>query len=120
MTERTGLGFLEICVLRAVRLCAGRRNHEVKSSSVLDSLPDRHRIGVDSGYHVLRELSQDDIFLPLVKLRGNPELDSIFTEVQLTKLGVAALAAEDREIGPLPIALINGNIHLGSSLNTTR
>ncbi|MEO0495332.1 MAG: hypothetical protein AAF081_18145, partial [Actinomycetota bacterium] len=57
--------------------------------------------------------------LPLLEAQGNigtpdePPADPEFTECRLTPLGIAALNAERGELGPLPIALINGTMTSG-------
>lgn len=122
MTERTGLGVLEVAALRAIE-AAGGGAEPVQSLQVLEDL-ERDGFGRAYMYLVLQDLVVPwQVQLPLVEGQGNfgspgndPAAEPQYTEVGLSRLGRLALAAEEGRSGPLPIRLIEGNAYCGGSV----
>lgn len=116
MSERTGLGPIEINVLESLHETAAIPDRPyVKTQRVLDALFDRHLIGPRIAYQVVCDLARPDVsHLRLVDFHGNygsPDSSPAsprYTEVRLSRLGAAALEAEQGRGGALPIGLING------------
>jgi DNA gyrase subunit A len=121
MSARTGLGLIEVGLLEACESVGAVSNRpHIKSRRILDSLFERTGIGPKSSYEVLCDMTRPWVtHLALIDFHGNhgsPDFGPAapqYTESRTSPLGVAALAAERGEIGPLPIGLINGNTHVG-------
>ena len=121
VSAATGLGVLDLAVLEACeRLGATPDRPYLKSARILDEVYAATGIGPRVAYEPLCDLARPwQLHLLLIDFHGNfgsPDFDaagSRYTEARLTPFGVAALAAERGEIGPLPIGLINGNLHAG-------
>lgn len=120
MSERTGLGVLEVAVLEAVAALggtpdAGRR----KTTRVLDRLEQEHGIGARYAYPLLLDLAVPwRLHLPLLDMTGNtgsqhgdPPADARYTDMRLSAVGALALAAERGELGPVPLGLIEGSLY---------
>jgi DNA gyrase/topoisomerase IV, subunit A len=114
MSERTGLGVVEIALLEALETTAFIRCHKALASV-------EERIGLAPGYayDVLVDLARPwTMPVQLVQGQGNfgsrgndPPANFRYTEARITPAGGAALAAERGERAPVPIALINGNTY---------
>ena len=121
MSVSTGLGLLDVMILEAIEAAGARHDRPyLKTQRTLDVLHDRTGIGPNQAYESLCDMARRYVVhLPLVDFHGNygsPDFGPAaarYTECRLTKLGEAALATERGELGPLPIALINGDLHLG-------
>ena len=120
MTARTGLGVLEVAVLSALAEVgavpgAPRR----RTSEVLEVLERESGLGARYAYPLLQDLAAPwRLHLPLLDGEGNwgsqqgdPPADARCTEVRLTAVGALALAAERDEVGPVPLALIEGSLY---------
>ena len=125
MTDRTGLGVVEISVLEALdELGARPELPYVKCARVLQLLTDEHGVSPRYGYDALCSLARPWlVHLPLVDFHGNlgsaDEADRPanprYTEARLSTAGALAIAAE-RATGPrLPIGLVNGDLHVDGS-----
>ena len=109
MTERTGLGPLEIAVLRAIDAAGGAEDF-VPSLQVLERL-EAAGFGRTYLYEVIQDLAVPwQVHLPLVSYQGNfgsprndPAAEPRYTEVALSRIGRLALAAEDGRSGLLPL-----------------
>lgn len=121
MSETTGLGMLDVAILEACQHAgAGSNSAYLKTQRVLDVLLEWTGIGHRHAYEPLCDMARPwATHLALIDFHGNygsPDFGPAaprYTECRLTPLGAAALAAEQRSIGTLPIGLINGNTHVG-------
>lgn len=72
MTERTGLGPLELAVLRSVSVTAGLSGARCRTTTTLDHLEAVEGIGLAYGLSVLQDLGSSwRVHLPLLDLEGN-------------------------------------------------
>jgi len=121
VSASTGLGLLDVMILEAIEAAGARHDQPyLKTQRSLDVLHERTGIGPNQAYESLCDMARPYVsHLALVDFHGNygsPEFGPAaarYTECRLTKLGEAALASERGQLGPLPIALINGDLHLG-------
>ena len=120
ISDRTGLGPLETAVIRTVGSLSGPALEYVRCSDVLDSL-EHEELGATYMYRVLQDLTVSwRLQLPLLDGQGNfgspgndLAADATYTEVRLSPIGRLALCAESGEVGPLPLALIEGSVYRG-------
>ena len=120
MSERTGLGALEVAALRATDALSGPTRESVQSAQVLRALEDE---GYNQAYlyPVLQDLAVPwKRHLLLLEGEGNfgspgndPAADAVYTEVRLSALGRLALRSEDGDAGPVPLGLIDGTVYCG-------
>lgn len=123
MSERSGLGIIEIAVLDTLdRLGAIPGAEGVKSEAVLGQLERSFGIGPRYGYGVLCDLAQWWMVpLRLIDIVGNagsldsPPAGPSYTEARLSPTGALVVAAEREDGPPVPIRLINGNTYSGGS-----
>jgi hypothetical protein len=121
MTERTGLGPLELAVLRSVSATAGEPGTHTPTTSVMEHLDQVERIGPAYGLTVLQDLGAPwRVHLLLFDLEGNwgsvcgdPPADPRYTRVPLSQLGELVLACEQHRVGPVPIGLVDGSPYRG-------
>ena len=121
MSASTGLGLLDLMILEAIEAAGARHDRPyLKTQRALDVLHERTGIGPNQAYESLCDMARPYVgHLPLVDFHGNygsPDWGpaaAAYTECRLTELGEAALASERGELGSLPIALINGDLHQG-------
>lgn len=114
MSERTGLGVVEITLLEALEAA-----EFLRCDKALASVEERIGLAPGYAYEVLVDLARPwTMPVSLVEGQGNfgsrgndPPANFRYTEARITRAGRAALAAERRELAPLPIALINGNTY---------
>jgi hypothetical protein len=117
LSERSGIGAVQAAILEAIATGPGhgfRSNEKVLSQAEVE-------IGLAPwyAYPVLVDLAQPwKIPVTLIEGRGNfgsrgndPPASRRYTEARLTQAGRVALAAEHRELAPVPIGLINGNTY---------
>ena len=72
MTERTGLGPLELAILRSVSATAGTSGTRARTTTVLEYLDEVERIGPAYGQTILQDLgSWWRVHLRLFELEGN-------------------------------------------------
>lgn len=120
MSQRTGLGVLEVAVLAAVAEVggtpdAGRR----RTTRVLERLEREDGLGARYVYPLLQDLGAPwRLHLPLLDPHGNwgsqhgdPAADAQYTQVRLSPFGALALAAERAEVAPVPLGLIEGSLY---------
>ena len=120
MSDRTGLGVLEIAALRATSGLNGVGNAFTSSAQVLDVLAV-DGLGPDYLYPVLQDLAVPwKRHLTLLEVQGNfgspgsdPAADARYTEVRLSPIGRLALRSERGEVGPVPLDLIDGTAYCG-------
>jgi hypothetical protein len=121
MTDRTGLGPLELAVLRSVSATAGSSGRHCRTTKTLEYLDSVESIGPAYSLPVLTDLGSSwRVHLPLLDLLGNwgnvfgdPMADSQYTEVRLSPIGELALLCEGYAVGPVPIGLVNGSLYRG-------
>lgn len=121
MSDRTGLGPLEVAVLQAV---ASQRGRDVPTARVLGALETEAHLGPDYTARVVRDLGVPwRVPLQLLRLVGNwgsahgdPPADARYTRVGLSEVGQPALRAEQGELGPVPVELINGSVYRGGQV----
>lgn len=123
MTERTGLGLVELLTLEALDEIDARphRPHR-KSANVLEHLRVTRGVGPTYGYPALCSLAADWLQnIPLVDPHGNfgtPDFEPAaprYTEARLSFAGALVLASERGELPRLPIRLINGDLTSGGT-----
>jgi DNA gyrase/topoisomerase IV subunit A len=114
MSERTGLGVVEIALLEALD-----SSRFLKCDKALSSVEERVGLAPGYAYEVLADLARPwTMPVHLVQGQGNfgsrgnePPANFRYTEARVTQAGRAALAAERGETAALPIAIINGNTY---------
>lgn len=120
MSQRSGLGVLEVAVLTAVAEVggmpeAGRR----RTTRVLEQLERQDGLGARYLYPLLQDLGAPwRLHLPLLDPYGNwgsqhgdPAADPQYTQVRLSPIGALALAAEREQVAPVPLGLIEGSLY---------
>lgn len=114
MSERTGLGVVEIALLEALET-----TEFLRCDKALARVEESIGLAPGYAYEVLVDLARPwTMPVNLVKGQGNfgnrgngPPANFRYTGARITRTGKAALAAERGEMAPLPIALINGNTY---------
>jgi DNA gyrase/topoisomerase IV, subunit A len=114
MSERTGLGIVEIAILEALH-----SGQYLRCDTALARVEDQIGLAPGYAYEVLVNLAQPwTMPVSLVHGQGNfgsrgndPPAGFRYTQARITRTGQLALAAERGDIAPLPIALINGNTY---------
>jgi DNA gyrase/topoisomerase IV, subunit A len=114
MSERTGLGVVEIALLEALET-----SRFLRCAKALARVEERIGLAPGYAYEVLVDLARPwTMPVNLVQGQGNfgsrgndPPANFRYTEARITRAGRAALAAERGEMAPLPIAIINGNTY---------
>ncbi len=119
MSARSGLGEVERGVLAAVAACgAGADAPHVPSTRVLEEVERALGLGARYAYPMLVDLAAPwRLHLPLIDGRGNwgsqhddSWAEACYTELRLSRVGVLALAAEQGDVGPIPLGLIEGTL----------
>lgn len=122
MGEATGLGLVDVALLEAVDgLTAYQKKKRVRTDRLLEAVEDVTGVASDEAYRVVQRLVQPwhSWLSPLIgdgnfgSEQGDPASASEYTEVRLSPLGVAALAAERGASPALPIGLCNGSLAHG-------
>jgi hypothetical protein len=114
MSERTGLGVVEIALLEAVET-----SRFLRCDKALAGVEERIGLAPGYAYEVLVDLARPwTMPVSLVRGQGNfgsrgddPPANSRYTEARISPAGRVALAAEHSHIAPVPIGLINGNTY---------
>jgi len=122
LSERSGLGAVEIAVLTALDSLGAQPGHGyVKSARVLAAVEDAIGLMPGYAYQVLLDLAQWwTVPVTLVSGQGNfgsrgndPPAGERYTEARLSTAGAVVLAAERGATAPVPVGLINGNTYAG-------
>jgi hypothetical protein len=121
LSELTGLGPLEFAVLETMESLGATAEHpHVKCHRIVEEAEKRFGYGRAYAYLVICDLARPwTARLSLVDFHGNfggnhyDAPDPMYTEARLSPLGAIALRSERGEIGPVPIALINGTLYQG-------
>ena len=122
MTQRTGLGPIEVGALSALdELGAGPDAQYLKNVRTLRLVGARSGLGPRYAWDVLRDLARPwRAPVSLVEFHGNdldmgapPLLEASWTESRLSPVGAVALAAERGEGPALPIGIVNGDLYQG-------
>ncbi len=120
MSERSGLGELEVAVLTAIAEVGGAPGtRRQRTTRVLERLERQDGLGARYLYPLLQDLGAPwRLHLPLVDPDGNwgsqhgdPATDAQHTRVRLSRVGALALAAERAEVAPVPLGLIEGSLY---------
>jgi DNA gyrase/topoisomerase IV subunit A len=120
MSVATGLGPIETNVLAAFDAVGALPGQPmVKNQRILEALFRNSQVAPLFGYRTICDFARPYVsHLELVEFNGNygspdfSEASARYTESRLSPLGEAALLAERSERPALPIALINGSVHL--------
>lgn len=117
MSERSGVGAVQVAILEALAATAGRgfRSNE----HVLHEAETRIGLAPWYAYPVLVDMAQPwKMPVTLVDGQGNfgsrgndPAASRRYTESRLTEAGRVVLAAERRDLAPVPVGLINGTTY---------
>jgi hypothetical protein len=120
MGERSGVGLVEFSILDALDSRGARsRRRPAENTRVLADVERSIGLAPGYAYEVLLDLARP-WRLPVLllegfgnygDLRGGPAAAFRHTASRLSPAGEVAVAAENRELGPVPIELINGNTH---------
>ena len=123
MTQRTGLGLVELAVLEAldeIDACPDRPHR--KSANIVKLINASRGIGPGYSYPALCSMAVDWLMnVPLVDPHGNfgdpddPPCAVCDTEARLSRAGALVLASERGEAPRLPITLINGDLASGGT-----
>jgi hypothetical protein len=117
LSERSGIGAVQVAILEAVATGAG---HGFRSNEkILSQAEPEIGLAPWYAYPVLVDLAQPwKMPVTLIDGQGNfgsrgndPAASRRYTESRLTDAGRVALAAEHRDLAPVPIGLINGSTY---------
>lgn len=117
MSERSGIGAVQVAILEAVAAGAG---HGFRSNEkILSQAEPEIGLAPWYAYPVLVDLAQPwKMPVTLIEGQGNfgsrgndPPASRRYTESRLTEAGQVTLAAEHRDLAPVPIGLINGSTY---------
>ena len=120
MSQRSGLGSLELAVLTAVDEVGGTpQSGRRRTTRVLEQLERQDGLGARYLYPLLQDLGAPwRLHLPLLDPYGNwgsqhgdPAADPQYTQVRLSRVGALALAAEREHVAPVPLGLIEGSLY---------
>jgi DNA gyrase/topoisomerase IV subunit A len=114
MSERTGLGVVELTLLEALET-----TEFLRCDKALASVEERIGLAPGYAYEVLVDLARPwTMPVNLIQGQGNfgcrgndPPANFRYTEARITRAGRTALAAERGEFAPVPVAIINGNTY---------
>jgi DNA gyrase/topoisomerase IV subunit A len=123
MTDRTGLGIVELAVLETLdRTGAHADRPYMRCARTVADLDASYGLRPDFGYEALCDMARPWMVpLRCVQFHGNfgsldfPAASPRYTEARLSETGMLAIASERGELGPLPIGLINGNTYCDGS-----
>ena len=123
MGQRSGLGLVEVTVLEALDFLGARFDHwHIKCAKVVAAVDESIGLAPGYGHEVLCDLARPwTVAVRLVDFHGNygsqdyPAAGPRYVESRLSPAGEVALAAERRELAPVPIGLINGNTYRGGT-----
>jgi DNA gyrase/topoisomerase IV subunit A len=117
LSERSGIGAVQVAILEALATGAGRGFRS--SEKMLSRAEAEIGLAPWYAYPLLVDLAQPwKMPVTLIDGRGNfgsrgndPAAGRRYTEARLTQAGRVALAAEHRDLAPVPIGLINGSTY---------
>ena len=124
MSDRTGVGLVELTVLRTLEdLTAGRPRAYVPSAGAVAGIEERIGLGPRYGYDLLADLARPwAVPVRMVSGLGNfgnrdfPEpAGPRYTKCRQSHVGQLVLDAEARRQAPVPIGLINGTTYRGGT-----
>src|SRR4051794_20336755 len=121
VSQRSGLSDLDVAVLLALADLGARPDRpHTKSARALEELYSKTGIPPLYGYDVMCNMAAPWLVnLRLLDPHGNhgsPDFSAAaprYTEVRLSPIGMLAVAAERGGGPPVPIGLVNGDVHLG-------
>lgn len=116
----TDLTALDLGVLGALYdLSLLPSSNHARTVEALDRIAETGLCGSEDAEQVIRRLASDWLLpMPLVDVHGNngtmygPPTQPMYTEARLTPAGQLAVESSRGEIAPLPVGLINGDVHL--------
>jgi DNA gyrase subunit A len=123
MTDRTGLGIVDLAVLETLDRIGARsdRPHK-KCARAVAEVDATSGLGPNLAYEALCDMARPWVVpVRCIQFHGNygsldsPSAGPRYTEARLSPIGMLAVVAERREIGAIPIGLINGNTHSGGT-----
>jgi DNA gyrase/topoisomerase IV subunit A len=117
LSERSGIGAAQVAILEALAAQPGRSFQP--NAKLLSQAEDQIGLAPWYAYPVLVDLAQPwKIPITLIQGHGNygsrgndPPASRRYTESRLTDAGRVVLAAEHRDLAPVPVGLINGNTY---------
>ncbi len=117
MSERSGIGAVQIAILEALAAQPGRGFQP--NGKLLNEAEDRIGLAPWYAYPVLVDLALPwQMPVTLIEGHGNygsrgndPPASRRYTESRLTDAGRLVLGAEHRDLAPVPVGLINGNTY---------
>jgi DNA gyrase/topoisomerase IV subunit A len=117
VSDRTGLGIVDVAVLEALHRIEARHHRPAcKSARAVAELDAQYGLAPDLAYSALCDMARPwVVHLRCVDFHGNfgspdfPAAAPQYTEARLSPLGALAPAAERGEVGAVPIGFINGN-----------
>jgi hypothetical protein len=121
MGDRTGLGIVDLALLQTIDGRGSGRPDGVhsKCASVIGSLDEGLGLAPSYAYGALCDLARPWVLqAPLIEYHGDlgtrdlPSAPMQHCECRLSGTGACAVSAESGEIAPVPLGLINGNLHL--------
>jgi hypothetical protein len=124
VSERTGLGAVEVAILSALDSLGARPGRGyVTTTRVLTAVDDAIGLAPGYAYRVVLDLAQAwTVPVTLVSGQGNfgsrqgdPPANFRYTEARLSAAGAVALAAERGASAPVPVGFINGNTYRGGT-----
>jgi hypothetical protein len=122
MSDRTGVGPVELSVLAAVAAVTPARGY-ARSPRALASIEDRAGLGPRYSYEMLLDLARPWVIpVPLVTVQGNagspgadPASAPVYTDCRVSHTGRLVLDAEAGHRPPVPAGLINGTSYRGGT-----
>jgi DNA gyrase/topoisomerase IV, subunit A len=117
LSERSGIGAVQVAILEALAAPPGRDFRP--NGKLLSEAEDQIGLAPWYAYPVLVDLALPwKVPVTLIEGRGNygsrgndPPASRRYTESRLTDAGRVVLAAEHRDLAPVPVGLINGNTY---------
>jgi hypothetical protein len=121
VSERSGLGLVDLSILRAIEgLGADVRRPHTKGAAVVYHLDPTLGLAPKNAFEALCDMARPWVLgIPLIDFHGYlgtrdlPPASMRLCEVRLTHAGHSALAAEREDHGPVPLGMVNGNMHQG-------
>jgi hypothetical protein len=123
VTDRSGVGPIELAVLQAVDACsAARCGQYITCSEVLSRIEERTGLGPRYAYDVLVDLARSWVIaVPTIDAAGNigdrefPASAPRHVQCRASRAGQAILDAEAGRLAPVPAGLINGTAYRGGT-----
>lgn len=124
MSDRSGVAPVELAVLEVLDAAvSGRPRAYARSAKALAGIDERLGLGPRYAYGLLLDLARPWVIpVRTVTMQGNVGDRSFpdaagpgYTECRLSHVGQLVLAAETRQLAPVPVGLINGTTYRGGT-----